>query len=555
MNILTRGLIIPLIHLLVLSILVLPCISPGEEIPSLANINVDDWIEPLKESWEYRALEHLSARGFFQNGYTSMRPISVRRMSLLLKEAFVKIEEGKELDSLDKYYLKRLIELYLPEDNEIPEKLKTSDTRVGYRPGNLVEKTYGPHIKYRGGVGLSTEFDVWNLEYTPSYSDRLETINTEYNISEEFDFQGSADISDRIVIAGRVRMKIFSEKNWVPSHLTPEYATGKEFKRMLISDEQGYLTGDISIFEFQIGRDKLVWGGGYHSDLLISQNSPSFDMFKMTMEWDRITFQSFTALLDPSTETYLSGHRFEARILRWLNMGYTEVVYYAEQGPVWYYLNPFLPYFFIQWNTKDKDNVFIQVDGEVHLPDMRIYGAFMIDDYHWTHINFGPPQKTGYQIGVHWANPFKIPASDLRFEYTRVNPGTYAHFFDKNIYLYKDRHIGYYQGTDADDLFIEFSKVLYPGFRVFGQFIYERKGEMTVYDTPPHDWEQWIDLPFPTGVVQKGKIFGFGFEGMPLFWRFDCGLNGEYLNYKNWENVQGNDETGFRIYGGLRLNL
>jgi hypothetical protein len=524
--------------------------------PSLANISVDDWIQPYFEAWEYKGLEHLAGRGFFDNGYITTKPISIRRMSLLLDEAFKKIENGKKPDMLDTYYLKRLTELYMPEDYKIPTSLENTETRIGYRSGNFFhDMHYGPYISHRAGLGLTTFIDVWDPLESPGFFD-TNSLKKSYNASEEFEFFASADISDKLVIAGKFKMRKFFGDKWDPANLSPEYASSsREFKETLISCEQGYITGNISILELEFGRDKLIWGNGYHSNLLISSNAPSFDLFKISLNWERVNIQSFTALIDPVTDTYLSGHRFEGRIFPWFNLAYTEAVYYAEQGMVWYYTNPFLPYFFIQWNTKDKDNLFMMFDGEFQFKGLRLYGSFLIDDYHWEHINLGPPQKTGYQFGLHWTNPFTLPSSDLRFEYTRVNPGTYAHFFDRNIYIYKDRHIGYYQGTDADDLFFEFSKMVYPGFTMFGQFTYERKGEMTVYDTPPHDWEQWIGLKFPTGIVQKGKIFGFGFYGMPLIWRIDCGFKGEYFTYENFKHIKGSTRDGIRLFTGVRINL
>jgi len=520
---------------------------------SLENITIEDWVDNWRQSWTYEALDRLTSRGYVDQ-FIFEKPISQRELESLINEALEKIKSGKNPDSLDSYYLSRLIDFYMPEGFEKPEFLLKYDRRE--RPPNSIHYTSeGGYIYFSGGAQLLPILDRWKTDRNAK------------NMSVETILQGGVDIGDKLTFAGRWRIKQYFGDHWLQRYTSPDYFLRNRVWKTIAPAEKGYVNIKLGMFEILFGRDELQWGPGYRSNMLISSSAPTFDMLKVRAEWKRNKMEFFTALLDPSKSTYLSGHRFDLGIFKWLDLSVAEVVYYTGKGPCLYYINPFLPYYFVQWAEGDPDNILLEFNTELRIiPNTRIYSTLMIDDYYKEQIKelFGSPHKIGIILGLQWTNPFKLSASNLRVEYCRVNPGTYLHFSKDNYYLYRGIVPGYYQESDSDNLFFEFSKMMYPGLFSFVGFNYERKGEYSAYtDILPQDWDKYKNLKFPTGVVQRGYTLSVGFNAEPLFWKIDTAFRFDLLRYRDVKNSdfrdintgKGLDISGYRTSLIIRFTI
>ena len=511
---------------------------------SLENITIEDWVDSWRQSWTYEALDRLASRGFITQFYLE-KPISQRELEICINEALENIKSGKKPDSLDSYYLARLIDSYMPEGYEKPECI-IKYTRSSKLPNSDHYVSEGGYIFFRGGAQILPIFDKWKTDRSAENAS-LETI-----------LQGSVDIGDDITFAGRWRIRQYFGDYWMQRYTSSDYFLRNRSWRTIMPAEKGYVNMKFGMFYILFGRDELQWGPGYRSNMLISSSAPTFDILKVRAIWKRNKMEFFTALLDPAKSTYLSGHRFDLGITKWLDLSVAEVVYYTGKGPCFYYINPFLPYYCVQWAEGDPDNILLEFNSELRvIPNTRIYSTIMIDDYYKEQILkfLSPPHKVGIILGFQYTNPFKLPASNLRVEYCRVNSGTYLHWSKDNYYIYRGIVPGYYQESDADNLFFELTKMLYPGIFAFGGINFERKGPWSAYtDVLPQDWDSRTDIKFLGGIVQKGWTISLGFDAEPLFWKLDTAFRFDLLRYKNVKNIayrdintgKGFDVNGFR---------
>ncbi|RLC42983.1 MAG: hypothetical protein DRH49_02490 [Candidatus Coatesbacteria bacterium] len=534
-------------YILLISLLISTVAFTDSQPVSMENITVEDWVDPWRQSWAYEALDRLSSRGFI-SGFFHAKPIPARELEIYISEALESIEGGMKPDAQDSYYLARLIDHYMPDWYEVPDSIK--EHRRSGRPSNMAFREESNEFLYfRSGAQFLPIGDKWKTDVSRK------------NASIETMLEGSIDITSRATIAGRWKIRQYFGDRWMPRYTSSDYVLRKRVWRTVAPAEKGYINMELNIFHVLVGRDELSWGPGYRSNMLFSSSAPTYDVFKANALWKGVRMEFFTALLNPTTSTYVSGHRLDLGFWKWLDISVAEVVYYTGKGPCLYYINPLLPYYFVQWAEGDPDNILLELGGEVRIiPNTRIYTALMIDDYYkeqWKKL-LKSPHKVGMILGVQYANPLGLSSSNLRVEYSRVNPGTYMHFSSEHYYLYRGIVPGYYQESDSDNIFLEFSKMLYPGILAFSGFNYERKGEFSAYvDDLPEAWNDYAKgMKFPSGdIVQRGYTLSFGFNAEPLFWRFDTAFRFDLLRYSNVKNQEGNDIEGCRASLLFRFTL
>ncbi|GAI97426.1 unnamed protein product, partial [marine sediment metagenome] len=132
--------------------------------------------------------------------------------------------------------------------------------------------------------------------------------------------------------------------------------------KIAISDNVSFLPDNMGISDFclLVGRDHMRWGPGYQDSLVLSDNSPVFDMFKYSGTIDlnnsgksmaKISFTKFFSLLDTLDEQnrYFSGQRLEYKPTPTLTLGLTETAIISYNSSL-LFLNPlpFIPPYYIK---------------------------------------------------------------------------------------------------------------------------------------------------------------------------------------------------------------
>jgi hypothetical protein len=257
------------------------------------------------------------------------------------------------------------------------------------------------------------------------------------------------------------------------------------------------------------GRSYIVWGPEQHDALLISDNSPPFDRLWLGYENKIFRFDYLVTRLDNAVSNdsvmvrYLAAHRLSFRKTGWFELGLSEVVLFGGYNrPIdWHYLNPFLSYYWEQWNDRTNDNILFGADLVVYWPRRaRIFSELLVDDFQ---IDFSSePQQVGYKIGLDAVEPFNVRRIFTKLSYTRVNTTVYGQDRPQNLYLHDGQPIGYFGGNDLDRWLALLRYHLSATFDLEVELQYNRKGEDRIELQPnavPHG------LGFPSGVVEKSR--------------------------------------------------
>ena len=208
-------------------------------------------------------------------------------------------------------------------------------------------------------------------------------------------------------------------------------------------ETQGYLTADLNLVNFKIGRDRMELGYGPIKSVLGDQ-APLFDYLAFNIKYSFFTFSYFHGQLlgvhnyqnDPVTggievvePKYFGYHRIGFNISRDLNFGAGEIIIYGNRPIDLSYLNPFSFYKSVEHANRDRDNSMLFFDYKNNsIRGLKLYGTMLIDD-----ITFGK-LGTGwwanlfmYNAGLYSTNLYKILPLGIRFEYMRISPYVFTH--------------------------------------------------------------------------------------------------------------------------------
>ncbi len=345
----------------------------------------------------------------------------------------------------------------------------------------------------------------------------------------------------------------------------PDFS-GKVWRGLAGRIDYAYLEFGFSHLTLTFGRDKAKWGPGRRGNLLLSSNSESMDMLKMTGRWGPLRYSTVTAVLDPyhtlinygdSTapariNRYLSAHRLEIKPIDMLSVGLSESVVYGGVGRQieFYYTNPLTWYHGEQLNKNNEDNTFISLDFSFRpRRGVLIYGEFLVDDFQIEKETKGDdePNELGYVGGFFVSDPIAESGVDISFEYARINNWTYNQGRNQNRYLNNGKLIGHPLGPDRESIYLSARKWFGFGGWIGASYERQNAGEGNVLD----DWTRpWLfsagtySEKFPTGVVETRDIYGvsallFGISNVRI------NVDGFYTDARNIGNVEGEDDSYF----------
>jgi len=342
---------------------------------------------------------------------------------------------------------------------------------------------------------------------------------------------------------------------------------GERWKDNLTANvDDAYIKARWGNFEAFWGRGWLKFGRSATDGLLLSGFSPPFDYGRLSYRKGAFHFLYFIAVLDDlamppgrPARRYLAGHRIDVRPWSFLELAATEVaVFGGVNRPLeWYYLNPFLPYYWEQLNEDKDDNPLWNLEWSVMFArSWELYGEWLIDDFQ---IDFeSEPHQLGILVGLHAAAPFGLARSYHTVEYSRVNTTVYGQNEPHNRYYYRrdmDGRViplGSKYGPDVDRLTYNFKYHAASWLDVSLAAERRRRGERDIED------RQGPGVPygvtFPSGVVDQRWDLSLRFDFQYRNVIF-AGLTGGWSQRKNEGNRPGNDGELFFADGFVRCNL
>ena len=318
--------------------------------------------------------------------------------------------------------------------------------------------------------------------------------------------------------------------------------------------DYGLLTLRHAGFTVLYGRSFRVWGPGDFDRLLLSNNSPAFDQIAVQFLHKRLMFQTWLTRLgdsefrsDEALVRYFAGHRLSLKLRRNLEIGLSETVLFARKSaPDWSYLNPFLPYYWEQYNSGKDDNIYMGCDL-IWWPfeSTRLYGELLIDDFQIDFVS--GPHKIGLDIGLSKLGFGAAERLRADLQYTIVRNHVYGQRQPFNTYTNNGVIIGSSIGPDADRIRCRAAYVISDRITASLGGIHIRKGEGAVTD------RQDIPLPrdekFPSGTVEKTWVNYFSLEllcGSSL----DVQIEAGHFHIDNYANSARSIDSPY-----LRINI
>ena len=341
--------------------------------------------------------------------------------------------------------------------------------------------------------------------------------------------------------------------------------------KIAISDNVSFLPDNIEISDFYllVGRDYMRWGPGYQGSLMLSDNSPAFDMFKYSGTIDlndfgeslaKISFTKFFSMLDALGEQnrYFSGQRLEYKPIPTLTLGLSETAIISQDSSILFYNPiPFIPPYYATWwiagmFEPQEVNCNVALDAEINLTQkIKLYGEWMADDFIF-HPDVNPyPNRTGFLAGAYFADPLGSGNTDFRIEYTHINNYVYFPRHSWQDYLYQGEYIGHSLGPDADQLYLGLTHHLSDRLNLSLSYNQERHGEGQTGIPLPSDPMIANENIFLSGIIEKQQAYQAKLSyTMSTQWEFSLGVIWE--NIKNKDNNIGVDEKN--TYLQMELN-
>lgn len=334
-------------------------------------------------------------------------------------------------------------------------------------------------------------------------------------------------------------------------------------------EANAYIVAEPKCVRIQFGKDKLSLGPSPRNNLMLSGNAPAFDNLRLDVTFDRIKFTYFHGWLrserltfndrgDSTDRKYMVGHRLEFKVFPWLFLAGNESVIYGGRPLETQYLNPIMVYHIAEQYSGDKDNNTISFDATAFpARGLKLYASLFLDDYRLADNPFTYWKQTwAAQAGVFWVNPLCLEDTDVRLEYTRIEPFVYAHKWDLINYSHFEQSLGSFLPPNSDNYFLEIQHRPSRRLNVGVHYELTRHGEG---DIAVSGEELGYGQP---GKVKKEFLMGVkeikhavGVNGrMETFHNHYAYLFYEYQHIKRFENVANRNASRHNFLIGYRLD-
>ncbi len=521
----------------------------------------------------YDLLDKAESRGYFHRSLPEFRPYSRIEIAKLLVELEEFDRSGDIIPRSLKAELHRQIEEYRTEITSLVNK-NWFDELPGYqnRGRKFSRKYLGwilPEKTWRDdGTFYRLDFNEngW-LTFDPTYVvqyNRYSKLNRLGDGTDNYEIEGDHD-------AFRRRWGFILETSPLPwltacLHWRDVVEWGNdpypyENRSKIFDDRIGYvntnaedniayedLIGGILLhhgpISFLFGRDRIRWGPGKRSNLMLSGEGPSFSQARLDVDLGKtVRFTSVTGLLSQWPEIhdtlyttdagmlrtvrnskYLAAHRLEVDIIPRLQLGLSEVVVYGERTLDFSYLNPVTVYFTEEHENGDQDNASLGIDFKAHpLDGVSIWGELMLDDFRFG--EFGTDywgNKTAILGGLQYSGTAGNIPIDIGTEYTRLEPFVYTHFYPINTYKHWNAPLGVQLKPNSDRTAFWINSWLSSSFRCGIEGYYLRHGDNSITDgnvggniNIPHSETDPDEAPFLDGA-RTDRMFGLAWMDWEL---------------------------------------
>ncbi|MBD3185038.1 hypothetical protein GF312_22330 [Candidatus Poribacteria bacterium] len=399
------------------------------------------------DTWYYHFIERLQAKGALRDFLSNIKPYTRDEIADMLIH-ISKLEENDrvKLSSIEKAQFIEMKKEFAPE---------------------LIERGMLDVREYARLLNWDKDKKSLVMEAGITQTARYEEGEEVYKIYE---------VTPHIITWGSLdknyfynTIRITYEDSDKPLPLWDPYLDPTRENWTLLSD--AYLILNFPGTYMQFGKDQLLWGTGYDGVIGLSGVDPTFDVIKIPVKVWKLKFTSILGFLrddltreylNEIVDKYITAHRVEIRPFSGLCLGWQEAYIYTNSFHL-EILNPIMPYTIAEDYLGDAGNINMEADFDLCvIPNTRLYGSVFVDDFHPDESIFTySANRWAVLGGIFVADPLSIDNLDLRAEYARVEPWTYAHkgtvLYPRKPTSYKhfDNSLGHWIGPNADDLLFE----------------------------------------------------------------------------------------------------
>ncbi len=271
---------------------------------------------------------------------------------------------------------------------------------------------------------------------------------------------------------------------------------------------------------FQIGRGKESWGAGNDIQLALSENSGNYDYFLLASDYGKVRVRYVYGFLEnvkTNINRYITARGFEWTNKRSLIIGFSEtVIYSGENRSIDIgYLNPMSSHLEIELNNRlnIKGNNNSNAVWQIHL-DCLLNNNFRVSlNYLYDEFVLDPDIQIGKEHGKAFSMRLAftplLSSKHLITLYTSlvyVGTPTFRHGIGTNNFVQDGRPLGWYGGSDGQDLCIGmnyFNNNLIASFSTG----FLKSGEETITNRVFETYADYLRGPFPSGKVEKSYYF------------------------------------------------
>lgn len=212
----------------------------------------------------------------------------------------------------------------------------------------------------------------------------------------------------------------------------------------------------------QLGREKITYGYGLGSKLVLSGDNPPMDFYKLNVSYGILSFSHIYASTvgdlsstQPRYTKYFVAHRIKVNINNVVELGVGESVIFSRPFEI-AYLNPLLFYKFTEHSLQDRDNNTIHFDIRTRpVKNFELYGTLFMDEFNLVKLGNGSDfeNKFAFQTGFFWYEAATIRNLSFAVEYTKIRPYVYTHRIPEITYDAFGVNLGHRIGPNADEIF------------------------------------------------------------------------------------------------------
>ncbi len=263
---------------------------------------------------------------------------------------------------------------------------------------------------------------------------------------------------------------------------------------------EGYVRYDGNILSAEIGQERILWGTGYGSKIILSDNPRVFPFIRLDAEYKALKYTflhawllgtrsslTFTLPSDTSAkfieplnaDKYLAAHRLELSFPSLFDIGFQEIIIYSNRSVDGAYLNPLILLESAQRSRDERDNNFWAFDIKTHfMNNVQLQASIDFDDIflkEWFKNDWD--NKDAFQVGLMFTDPLGVSNTTFAVEYSHIEPFTFSHGRSRDDNYGSDgRILGDSIGPNAESWFFRLDDMLTHKLSASVRFQIQRHG-------------------------------------------------------------------------------